>query len=260
MTEPILTLRDVRYRYPGATWELQVSRLEVLEGERVAVIGPNGSGKSTLLKLAARVLHPERGGVFFRNTNLEALDRKTLARHVAYLPQVVTSLFDFTVEDVVRMGRYPHQDGFRRQGARDDEVVEAALEATNLVSLRARRLSHLSGGEYKRVLLASVLAQEPELLLLDEPAAALDLEHQVRLHRLLEDLSTRGMAVVSITHDLNLASLFFDRLIVLEEGRVPYQGPPETVLTAKNMARVYGGEVVVDAHPQADRPVVLPRR
>ncbi len=259
MSDPLLVLRDVRYRYHGASWALEVPGLEVSAGERVAVIGPNGSGKSTLLKLVAGILRPDQGKVYYQEVPLDTFDRKTLARSMAYLPQTVTPLFDYTVEEVVRMGRYPHLEGFRGPGRRDVAVVQATLEATGLTRLRARPLSHLSGGEYKRVLLASVLAQEPRLLLLDEPTAALDLEHQVRLHRLLSRLAAKGLALVSITHDLNLAALFFDRLLVLHDGQVVCEGPPEAVLNADLLDRVYGGEVVLDRHPETNRPVVLPR-
>ncbi len=259
MSEAILSMIVIGYRYPGAGWRLEVERLEVSPGERVGIIGPNGSGKSTLLKIAAGVLRPDSGRVFQRGTELEALERREIARRIAYLPQTVSSMLDFTVEEVVRMGRYPHLEGFGRMRGRHDEVVEATLDATGLVPLRTRPLSRLSGGEYKRVLLASVLAQEPEVLLLDEPTAALDVEHQVRLHRLFVALSRKGMAVVAVTHDLNLASLFFRRLLLLEHGKVSQQGSPGEVLTGETMERVYGAEVLVHRHPLVDCPMVLPR-
>ncbi len=258
-SEWTLELIDVAHTYPEGDWRLEVPRFGIRKGEMVGIVGPNGSGKSTLLKICAGVLTPERGRVLQDGTPLRVLERRAIARRIGYLPQSVTPMFDFVVEDVVRMGRYAHLEGLGGTGARDEAVVAATLQSAELAGLKTRRLSSLSGGEVKRVLLASVLAQEPRVLLLDEPTAALDLEHQVRLHRLLTGLAEQGIGVVSVTHDLNLASLFFDRLVLVQNGRIIDDGAPDAVLTQDAMDRLYGRQVMVHPHPSLPRPMVLPR-
>jgi len=259
MNAPLLSVEKVTYRYPGAEWQLLPASLSVAPGEILAVLGPNGSGKSTLLKLAAGVLKPDEGRVFLAGRDLKLFKRRETAKVLGYLPQDAESRFDYSVEEVVAMGRFAHLGGglaFLR--AYDLEVIARSLKQTETDGLRYRRLSRLSGGERQRVLLASVIAQEPQVLLLDEPTTALDVHHQMRLFSILTDLVQRGLAVVVVTHDLNLASLFSRRILLLKEGCIHCEGTPKTVLTKKVLGEVYGDGVEVISHPTLGCPVVLP--
>jgi iron complex transport system ATP-binding protein len=259
MDTPLLSVEEVTYRYPGAEWRLLPASLSVAPREILAVLGPNGSGKSTLLKLAAGVLKPDEGQVFLAGQDLRLFKRRQTAKVLGYLPQDAESRFDYSVEEVVAMGRFAHLGGglaFLR--AYDLEVIARSLKQTETDRFRHRHLSRLSGGERQRVLLASVIAQEPQVLLLDEPTTALDVHHQMRFFSILTDLVQHGLAVVVVTHDLNLASLFSHRILLLKEGRIHCEGTPKAVLTKKVLGEVYGDGVEVILHPTLGCPVVLP--
>ncbi|MDY6839747.1 MAG: ABC transporter ATP-binding protein [Thermodesulfobacteriota bacterium] len=258
MTCDLLTVEAVTYGYAGSDWRLGPCSFSVQKGEILGIIGPNGSGKTTLLKLTAGVLTPQAGVVHLKGRPTAEMTRKEMARQVAYLPQHVQTFFDYGVEDVVAMGRFPHAKGFGFLTAQDMEAVDRALVQTRTEAFRNRPLSHLSGGEMQRVLLASVIAQAPKVLLLDEPTGALDIHHQVRFFNLLSDLVASGMGVVVVTHELNLAGLFSHRLLLVSGGAITHQGPPGNLLTPDILYEVYGEEIVVSTHPSANRPVVLP--
>ncbi len=255
----IIELNNIYHRFPGSDWELNISEFTLSSRKVLCIIGPNGSGKSTLLRIAAGVLKPLRGAIRLENQELQKLDRLTIARHLGYLPQELTSLYDFTVEDLVRMGRYPHTKGFGSLDRSDLDAVRYSLEITEMDTLKKRPLSHLSGGERKRAFLASVLAQQPKVLLLDEPTSALDIHYQVKFFRLLRNLAIKGMGVAVVTHDINFASLFSDGLMFLVEGRCIASGLPKHVLTSETMYQVYGKEILMGQHPESDRPYILPR-
>jgi iron complex transport system ATP-binding protein len=260
MTGELLTLEGVTYGYGGNGWRLNPCSFSVQGGEILGIIGPNGSGKTTLLKLAAGVLSPEAGTVHLKGRPTAGMTPKEIARHVAYLPQHVETFYDYTVEDVVAMGRYPHAKGLGFLTGEDMAAVDRALSRTRTEAFRHRPLSHLSGGEMQRALLASVIAQEPEVFLLDEPTGALDIHHQVRFFDLLADLAGSGVGVVVVTHDLNLAGLFSHRLLLVSQGIISHQGPPTRLLNPDILYEVYGEEIVVSTHPTADKPVVLPAK
>lgn len=259
MGDTLLEFDAVAFRYPGSGWRLAGVSLAVGGGEVVGIIGPNGSGKTTLLRLGAGVLRPEAGAVHLAGRDIRDLSRRRIARLLGYLPQHVTSGFDYRVEEVVAMGRFPHLRGAGFLSARDAEVVARCLAASEVEALRGRRLSRLSGGERQRALLASVLAQEPRVLLLDEPTVSLDLHHQRRFFALVRRLAAGGIAVAVVTHDVNLASLYCDRLALLRDGRLAHRGTPDEVLTPEVLRATYGEEVVLERHPECGRPVVLPR-
>jgi iron complex transport system ATP-binding protein len=256
---PMLELKDIQHQFSESNWKLHVSSLELSSGEIFSIIGPNGSGKSTLLRIASGVLEPLEGTILLNGKNMFKLKRRSIAKSLGYLPQEIVSLYDFTVEQVVRMGRYPHTQGFGTLENIDFSVVEECLDLTEMSSLKDRPLSRLSGGEKKRAFLASVLAQKPEILLLDEPTSALDVHHQVQFFRLLQSLSRDGMGVAVVTHDINLASLFSDRLMILSEGEPVVFGPPAKVLTASTVRTVYGEDILMGSHPETGRPTILPK-
>lgn len=259
-TSDLLRLDGVRFAYPDAAWTLRVDTFALRAGTCTGVVGPNGSGKSTLLKLAAGVLTPDAGEVRLDGLPLSGLRRREIALRLGYLPQESPALYDFTVGEVAAMGRYAHQGGGPGLSTgRDVEAVAAALRAVAMDGLAERTLSHLSGGERRRALIAAVLAQEPRAVLLDEPTAGLDPHHAAALFRLLHRLSATGLAVLIVTHDLNLASLFCGRLVLVDRGVVAQDGSPREVLTPESLHGLYGDELLVRDHPQcADRPVVLP--
>ena len=255
----MLELKDIQHTFPESSWTLHISYLTLFPGEIFSIIGPNGSGKSTLLRIGAGVLKPLDGHILLHGVNIFELKRRTVARALGYLPQETVSLYDFTVEEIVRMGRYAHTRGFGTLEKKDIAVVEECLGLTEMIPLRARPLSRLSGGEKKRAFLASVLAQKPEILLLDEPTSALDVHHQVQFFQLLQRLSKEGMGMTVVTHDINLASLFSDRIMVLSDGMPIASGPPSEVLTASTVRSVYGDDILMDSHPESGRPTILPR-
>ena len=204
----------------------------------ISVAGPNGAGKSTLLGMMAGLRSPYSGSCTYDGKEIRQWPKREFARKVAFLPQSVRMQFPFTVEEVVLMGRTPYASGWF-QTAEDRSAVEDAMTTTDTLAFRARDFRSLSGGEAQRVILASALTQRPEALLLDEPATHLDLRHQLALYRLLGELS-KSLLVVAVTHDLNLALRFSNRVMVLENGRIAADGTAEEVLNPALIARVFG--------------------
>lgn len=258
MTEPYLQLEHIAHRYTEADWCLADIHIAMNPGEFIGIIGPNGAGKSTLLKIAAGTLSPQNGSVTLLGKNIHTLARRAIAREMAYLPQGVTSLFDYRVEELIAMGRFPHLPaaGFMRPV--DIEIVEKCMTLTDTTAFRHRQVSHLSGGEKQRVLLASVLAQEPRVLLLDEPTTGLDIHHQIAFFKRLKDLAAKGIAVATVTHDLNLAGQFCDTLFLMANGREVTTGQVQDVLKQDILAEVYQENIYVGRHPKTGKPIVLP--
>ncbi len=233
--------------------------LEIPRGSFVGIIGPNAAGKSTLLKALAATLKPVCGVVWFRGEDIHRIPKRDLAREVAVVPQESSFAFPFSAHEVVLMGRHPHQGRLSRTTPRDLAVVRAAMEATDCWHLRERSVLELSGGERQRVVLARALAQEPEVILLDEPIAHLDLSAQLEILDVLREMNrSKGLTVIAIFHDLNLASQYSERLILLHHGKIYAAGAPEEVLTPGNIREVYGAEVLVVRHPLAGIPQVIP--
>jgi len=228
----------------------------------VGLLGPNGSGKTTLLRVASGLLKPQRGEVWLNGSPLRKLKRKRIAQEVAVVPQQFHVPFAFTVGEVVLLGRIPFIGAFSEEKEWDRQVARWALEAVGIQDLEGRIFNELSGGEQQKAILALALAQEPRLLLLDEPTVHLDISHQVEILELVRDLHReRGITVVAAMHDLNLAALYFDRLVLLEEGRIYADGSPAQVLTEETIDRVFSTQVRVEPHPTTGLPhiVVLPR-
>jgi len=236
--------------------------LTVKTGEMVGLLGPNGSGKTTLLKLASGVLKPRQGEIRLNGSTMNQLSRKAIARQVAVVPQQFHIPFAFTTSEVVMLGRTPFIKALAGETAADKQVVAEAIKLVGISHLVNRRFDELSGGERQKVILAMALAQQPELLLLDEPTVHLDISHQVETLELVRRLNREhGLTVMAAMHDLNLASLYFDRLILLKEGRVWAEGTPAQVLTEARILEVFSASVRVEAHPVTGAPhiVVIPR-
>jgi iron complex transport system ATP-binding protein len=259
----MLNARDVSFAYgrgDASTRRVldQVS-LDVDRGAIVGLLGPNGSGKSTLLRILAGILTPLRGRVSIDERPIGQFTRRDLARHIAVVPQETHSTFDFSVIDMVLMGRYPHLGPFELEGVADQEIAREALAATGTSGLEERMFASLSGGEKQRVVIAGALAQASEMLLLDEPTAALDLAYQFEIAALLRRLNReRGTTMLVSTHDLNLAAAMCDRIVLLKEGRVLAQGNTSETLTADNIRLLYEVEADVQFHARAGHLTVVP--
>jgi len=252
-----LSLRAVSFAY-SENRVLDRIDLEVRAGERLAILGPNGAGKSTVLRLLAGTLTPDAGQVLLDGVDLAAMRGADRARRLAFVPQESRVAFDFTVLEIVLMGRSPRLGLLGIEGVHDLEIARRALAFTDAEALAERPISQLSSGERQRVLLARALAQEPDTILLDEPTAFLDLGHQVRIHRLLSGLhQERGTTVVFVSHDLNLAARYADRIVLLAGGRILRDGPPAQVLTPDALRAAFGVEVRLVTDPELEAPTVV---
>ena len=233
--------------------------LEVERGTVVGLLGPNGSGKTTLLRLISGVMRPESGSVRIDDRPIEGLTRRELARRIAVVPQETQTTFDFSVIDMVLMGRYPHLGALELEGAADQAIAREALAATGTAHFETRPFATLSGGEKQRVVIASALAQASDMLLLDEPTAALDLGYQFEITALLRRLNVeRGTTMIVSTHDLNLVAALCARIVLLKEGRVIAQGSTKDTLTAENIRVLYDIDADVQFHPRAGHLTVVP--
>ena len=250
----VYALEGAGVRLDGAD-VLQSVSLAFEPGEFVAIGGPNGAGKSTLISLLAGLRTPTSGRCLFHGRDAYAWQRREFARKVAVVTQGERAAFPFTTADVIYMGRMPHRVGFG-ESAEDDAAVERALGATGMAAFRDREFRTLSGGEQQRGFIASALAQSSEVLLLDEPATYLDLRHQLSLYQLFRELSRKGMLVIAVTHDLNLAGAFVDRLVLLSGGRVCADGSPAEVLRRELISEIFETAVEVH-HTPAGRPWVI---
>jgi iron complex transport system ATP-binding protein len=233
----LFSLRDVGVRY-NSSFALEGVSLDFDEPQLVAVVGPNGAGKSTLLGVMAGLRKGHTGHCAYAGTEVAAWNRRAFARQVCFIPQNLRMEFPFTAEQVALMGRTPHCDGLF-ESPEDRGAAERAMALTDTLPFRKRDFRSLSGGERQRVILASAVAQQPKALLLDEPTTFLDLGHQIAISRLLRDLSRQGALVISVTHDLNLAAGFADRVVVLDAGRVAADAPPEEALAPELIHRVF---------------------
>lgn len=251
------------YRYPESTRPAVLDlSLDVPAGATTAVLGPNGSGKSTLLRLLLGVLSPGAGTVEFDGRPLGEWGREALARAVGVVPQGEEAVFPVSVRELVAMGRYPHLGPWRRERDQDRRAVEDAMRRCDVADLAARPVTALSGGERQRARVARALAQQAPTLALDEPTAALDVAHEMAIFELLRDLGHAGKTVLVVTHNLNLAARYADRLVLLDRGRVAAEGAPAQVLTRETVERVYGWPVEIVPHPgpgpDAGAPQVVP--
>jgi len=253
---PIIHVTDVGFRYKEVR-ALRGISFEVRRGEFLGVIGPNGSGKTTLIRVIDGILAPERGGVSINGAAIRGMGRREIARLVAVVPQDLPLVFPYRAIEIVMMGRSPHLGMLRFEGESDRGIVRRAMEMTDTASLANRSMDSLSGGERQRVLIARALAQEPEVILLDEPTAFLDIRHQAEFFGLMKGLNRkRGLTVLAVTHDINLASAYCDRVMLLREGRIHTLGAPGEVITETNIREAYETDVLVDANPLNGLPRV----
>lgn len=241
----------------GARIALRDATFSVRRGEVVGLVGPNGSGKTTAVRVASRSLKPRGGQVLVEGQDPYVLSARHAARLTAVVPQEVAPTFEFTAGELVLMGRTPYLTTFGGGGAHDHRRVREAMETAQIVDLAQRPLHELSGGEKQRVVLAQALAQDAPILLFDEPTTHLDLRHVVQVLETLSALAASGHAILSVFHDLNVASSSCDRLVALEGGRIVADGTPDEVVTPSLLREVYGVDAEVHAHAVTGRPTVF---
>ncbi len=250
----MIEVHSVSFRY-HENWVLENISFRVEKGEFVGVIGPNGSGKTTLLKILYRLLSPQKGEILFELVPMKKMDRADIAKRIAVVAQETHLLFPFSVLETVLMGRSPHLGHLMFESEKDMEIAKKAMEWTEILPFSERSMDELSGGERKRVFIARALAQEPEVILLDEPTANLDIHHQMDFLDLILTLNReKGLTIVMASHDINIASEFCDRLILLRGGGIYRAGTPDQVITKENIENVYGCEVWVDQNPFSGMP------
>jgi iron complex transport system ATP-binding protein len=259
----ILSAQHVSYRYRSkahtASFALRDVSVTIDRGSLTGLLGPNGCGKTTLLRLLAGILQPDAGTVTLDGRSLSDLTRRSVARRIAIVPQETHPAFDYTAMEMVLMGRHPHLGPFELESPKDIDVAYAAMASTGTDHLADRAYMTLSGGEKQRVIIASALAQEPEILLLDEPTASLDLGYQVEIAALLARLTReRSVTMVMATHDLNLAASICDTLVLMRDGQILAQGATGDVLDNDAVARLYGVGADVRFHDAAGHLVVVP--
>lgn len=263
-------VRDLAFHYgkPARVhtgWALRDVNLAIRMGHVVGIIGPNGSGKTSFLKLLMRILRPQSGEIRLFGRNLSTFSPIEIAQCVALVPQESQLVFPFTLAEFVQMGRFPYHrpfDGLGWDSPEDQRLAWQAMEEMDVMHLAHREMAEVSGGERQRAVIARALVQQPRVLLLDEPTAFLDLNHQLEICMILRRLNAEcGLTVMLVSHDLNLASQYCDQLILLKDGQVTCVGMPEEVIRPEILQTVYGCEVLVDPHPTSGRPrVTLPVR
>ncbi|MCD6320224.1 MAG: ABC transporter ATP-binding protein [Candidatus Desulfofervidaceae bacterium] len=253
----MLKIDNVWYRYQQK-WILKNISFSCARGQFISILGPNGAGKTTLLCLIAGVLKPTQGQIQLGTQSLQTLSPRQRAQKIALLPQVISSIFPYKVWEIVALGRLPYLSPFQAFRRKDEMVVERAMRLVDVLSLKDRRINSLSGGERQRVFLARALAQDPEILLLDEPTTYLDVKYQKEFFQVLKRLKEEHeLTIVLVSHDLNLAIQHSDTLIFIKSGQVHTQGPPEKVVQAALIEEVYGVKAKIVYPEDTARPYVL---
>jgi len=255
----VFHLQNLRFGYTSVPVLSNVS-FNIAPGEFVVLLGPNGAGKSTLLKILAGLIHQYTGSAELYGQPLARLRPVEIARRIAFVPQETHMVFPFTVQEIVMMGRLPHRaSGVILDSRMDTERTIEAMALTDTVTLSAKRFNEISGGERQRVVLASALAQDPEILLLDEPTVYLDLKHQIQFYDILERLNAeRGLTIISVTHDVNLAARYARRVIAIRAGRLVVDGSPDEVLTSQLFYDIFEITAAVFKRPDGRGNYVIP--
>lgn len=260
MDENIIEIRKMKIKY-GDSEVVKGVDINIRKGEFVSIIGPNGSGKSTILKGINKNIELSSGDVFIKGKNLNSISFKDKAKIIGFVPQEFNVAFDFTVYDIVSMGRNPYTKRFGKNDNSDNLIIEDALKKTNTFKYKDKNFNNLSGGEKQRVITARALAQEPEILILDEATSNLDIHHQLDILELLHWLNREeGMTVVSVMHDLNMASRFSDKLILLDKGLVVIEGSPDEVLKEDIIKKVYNMEMIIRDNKILSAKEIVPLR
>ena len=252
-----ITVDNISFGYDPASPVVRDVSFTVRSGEFLSIVGPNGSGKTTLLRLLDRIYIPRSGSILLGDKPLAKFSRAAIARRIAFVPQDNSIQFPFTVAEIVLMGRAPHSGGMAFENAHDRDVAHEVMRLTDVAGFADQPVTNLSGGERQRVFIARALAQQPEIILLDEPNAHLDIAHQVDMFRIIKRLNTEsGLTVLSVSHDLNLAAAYSDRIAMIVGGALAALGTPAEVLTGERVHEVFRTPVIVDTHPVHGTPRV----
>jgi len=251
-----LKVRDVEFGYTSVPILKDVC-IELAESEVLGVVGPNGAGKSTLIRCIDKILKPQRGSILLDGRDINEMRLMELAKRMGYVPQSTSQIFPATVFDTVLMGRRPHLGW--RSSEKDEEKVLDVLQMLNIENLAMRDINELSGGQQQKVFIARALVQEPDVLLLDEPTSNLDIRHQLEVMEIITSIvREKKISAIMAIHDLNLASRYADRIVMLNGGTIIDAGDPSSVLTPENIKQVYGVEAVV--RNESERPFIVPIR
>lgn len=253
----VLSMDNITLKYSGQTI-IEDLQWQVEAGQIYSIIGPNGCGKSTLLKALARQLKCSHGAVLLDGKALDSLSPRQLARQLAMLAQSQDAVPDMLVRTLVGYGRFPHKPAWSSMRKEDEAIVDWALAQTGTTKFANRKLSALSGGERQKVWIAMALAQQPDVLLLDEPTTYLDIHHQLEIMELIASLNRQHkVTIIMVLHDMNHAAIYSDELTVMQKGKIYAQGKPEEALTGQMLADVFGVRALLSRHPQSGRPVCL---
>jgi iron complex transport system ATP-binding protein len=254
----MLEIKNLNFAYRDFDVINDVS-FSISAGEFVGIIGPNGAGKSTLLKILLGFLNTLPESIKLKNKYLKEYPQKELGKYIAYVPQETEFSFSFKVKEIVRMGRYPYSKGIAFISDEDENIVNKSMLQMEINDFANRNFNDLSGGEKQRVVIASALAQQPQIILLDEPTSALDLHHQIDIYNILKALqSETNLTTIIVTHDINLASQFCERIILLNNGKIVKDGKPEDVLQFKLLQETFGVKVYIDINPITKSIYILP--
>ena len=253
----MIKAENIKFSYSKNEIILKGIDMEINRGEFVGIIGPNASGKSTLLKNISKSLTADSGTVLLEDRFLNKYSNAELAKKMAVVPQNTEINFNFSVYDIIMMGRHPYQKKWSNTSEKDKKVLKEVMELTDTWKLRNKSINDLSGGEKQRVIIARALAQKPEILLLDEPTSSLDINYQGEIYDLLKYLNQKlGLTIITVSHDLNLTAQYCQKLILLKRGKVYSAGSANSVLTEKNIKAVYNAEVMIRKNPLSDRPFI----
>jgi len=249
-----IDVKEISFRY-AAQWVIEDLSFHVEGGEFWGIIGPNGSGKTTLLKILYGLIDPQRGRVLIDGGELRRMKRSDIAKKIAVVPQETQISFPFTSLEVVLMGRSPYLRRLQFEGRDDFEIAETAMRLTDTLHFSRRSINELSGGERQRIFIARALAQEPEIILLDEPTSNLDINYQVEFYDLISRLNReKKLTILTVSHDINLASEYCQKIILLSGGRIFKMGSPREVMAEEPIRQVYGSRVLVDENPLTGAP------
>ncbi|MCE1245294.1 MAG: ABC transporter ATP-binding protein [Firmicutes bacterium] len=254
---PLIDLSAVSFLYNGTIKALSDINISVSEGDFLVILGPNGSGKTTLLGIMSGVLKPSGGRALLEGKAFSSLDRKEIARTIAYVPQHIQVDFPFTVREVVLMGRFAHLKGLGIEGKADMEIADEAMEMTGVAHLADRLIHQLSGGERQRVFIAQAITAEPKILMLDEPISSLDIKYQSQMMKLAQSLNNKGITIVATIHDLNYAGMYAKNIILLKKGIISASGAPKDMLNRDIIRQVFDVEVTTIERDNGSAPFIF---
>lgn len=254
-----IEINSLNFTYGDGEKILDGININIERGKFYTILGPNGSGKTTLVKLISKALNVQNQNIFVEGKDVNSIRNKTLATKVAVVPQYTYIDFDFSVIDIVLMGRAPHISRFASENEKDMKIVQNSMEITNTWHLRDKNINSISGGERQRVIVARAIAQETDIVILDEPISNLDIHHQIEILNQIKLLNIKKQkTIIAVLHDLNIAAAYSDNMILMNKGRIHTMGTREQVLKENIIKEVYGLDVHIISDPVTKRPVIIP--